>query len=233
MVKRTEGTLLYTAMLYSGGLDSFVSAALLLESGKNVRAMFFDYGQVTSNVELQAASSCIEFLKEKYGANRISLSVENLFDYKKYVDYCAIVTGVAPDSSQDGKLIFVPGRNIVFLLFASIACYKDGVREVVFSSHKSDRVAGDCRSEFISALQSAFSWGFGIKGVVEPYKIWSPLQEMTKSKVVGVGISLGLSLERSWSCYRSGDIHCGVCHNCRDRREAFEGYDDPTKYENY
>jgi 7-cyano-7-deazaguanine synthase len=222
-----------TVMLHSGGLDSFVTSALLLGAGRKVNAMFFDYGQITAQAEHDAAVSCVHVLQQAYGKSALDLSVQMMFDYKKYVDKCAIVSGIAPDASQDGKLIFVPGRNIVFLLFAAIASYDEGAREIAFSSHRSDRVAGDCRPEFVAALQEAFRWGFGVKGAQEPYRIWSPLQGMTKAQVVLEGVRRKLPLEVSWSCYRQGEVHCGVCHNCRDRKEAFieAGVEDLTPYE--
>lgn len=222
-----------TVMLHSGGLDSFVTSALLLGSGRDVRAMFFDYGQVTAVAELKAAEKCVKELQEAYGKKAITLDVQQIFDYKKWVDKCAIVTGTAPDASQDGKLIFVPGRNIVFLLFAAIATYDEDVREIAFSSHKSDRIAGDCRPEFVAALQETFRWGFGVKGAQEPYRIWSPLQGLTKGQVVAEGVRRQLPLEVSWSCYRPGEKHCGVCHNCVDRKQGFSesGFNDKTEYE--
>jgi 7-cyano-7-deazaguanine synthase len=37
----------------------------------------------------------------------------------------------------------------------------------------------------------------------------------------------------TWSCYKGGDIHCGKCGTCVERREAFlgAGVPDPTLYE--
>jgi 7-cyano-7-deazaguanine synthase len=220
------------AMLYSGGLDSFVSAAILLGSGKKVRAMFFDYGQVTAATEWVAARVCVQELQRAYGPTAIKLHRMDMFDYRKHVETYALVGGEAPDASQDGRLTFVPGRNILFLLMTAIATYGDGIRDIAFSSHASDRVAGDCRPEFIEALQEAFRWGFGMKGETEPYVIWSPLQKMTKGEVVAEGTRRGLPLQCSWSCYRPGIIHCGECHNCRDRQEAFReaGIEDKTGY---
>lgn len=222
-----------TAMLHSGGLDSFVTSALLLGSGRDVVAFFFDYGQVTNNVEYSAAKACVEELQQAYGKQAINIHYVVLADYRKYVEKVSIVGGIAPDSSQDGKLIFVPGRNILFLLYTAIATYDDGVREIAFSSHRSDRVAGDCRPEFVEAFQMALRWGMGVKGAQEPYKIWSPLQGMTKGEVIKQGRQRKLSLEKSWSCYRPGEKHCGVCHNCVDRKEAFldSAVPDPTEYE--
>jgi 7-cyano-7-deazaguanine synthase len=220
-------------MLHSGGLDSFVTSALLLGSGKKITALCFDYGQSTADVEWKAAQACVQEMKDAYGPDSITLHQEKLLDYLKWVKDYAIVGGTALDHSQDGKLFFVPGRNIVFLLFTAIAGYQMGIKEVVFSSHRSDMVSGDCRPEFVSALQDAFRWGFGIRGAQEPYRIWSPLQDMTKAEAVSEGTRRGLRLELSWSCYRSGELHCGVCHNCVDRKKAFieAGVVDHTGYE--
>jgi 7-cyano-7-deazaguanine synthase len=37
---------------------------------------------------------------------------------------------------------------------------------------------------------------------------------------------------RTWSCYKGGEIHCGRCGTCVERREAFlvAGLPDPTVY---
>lgn len=220
------------AMLYSGGLDSFVSAAILLGQGKKVRAIFFDYGQVTCASEWVAAVACIKHLQEAYGPTAIRLWREQLSDYYKYVSECAIVGHTAPDASQDASLVFVPGRNLLFTLMTAIKMYNDGIRELALSTNSTDTLAGDCRPECLAALQEAFRWGFGMKGEQEPYKIWSPLQEMTKGQVVREGVKRGLPLEKSWSCYRPGVVHCGVCRNCVQRVQAFEeaGDTDETEY---
>jgi len=36
----------------------------------------------------------------------------------------------------------------------------------------------------------------------------------------------------TWSCYKGGDVHCGKCGTCVERREAFQqaGLVDPTTY---
>jgi hypothetical protein len=45
-------------------------------------------------------------------------------------------------------------------------------------------------------------------------------------------ISLGVPYEDTWSCYEGGEIHCGLCGTCNERKEAFQlaGVPDPTKY---
>ncbi len=44
--------------------------------------------------------------------------------------------------------------------------------------------------------------------------------------------SLGVPYEGTWSCSEGGEIHCGLCGTCIERKEAFllANVRDPTKY---
>jgi 7-cyano-7-deazaguanine synthase len=55
---------------------------------------------------------------------------------------------------------------------------------------------------------------------------------LTKADIVRRGAELGVPFELTWSCYEDGDVHCGKCGTCVERREAFEraGVADPTAY---
>ncbi|MGC8936355.1 MAG: 7-cyano-7-deazaguanine synthase [Candidatus Methanomethylicaceae archaeon] len=48
-----------------------------------------------------------------------------------------------------------------------------------------------------------------------------------------LGNKLGVPFEMTWSCYRGGERHCGVCESCVNRKKAFSesGIPDPTSYE--
>ena len=41
-----------------------------------------------------------------------------------------------------------------------------------------------------------------------------------------------MPFEKTWSCYKGQDLHCGRCGTCVERREAFylAGVEDPTTY---
>ena len=54
----------------------------------------------------------------------------------------------------------------------------------------------------------------------------------TKAEIVEIGISLGIPYEDTWSCYEGGEIHCGLCGTCNERKEAFQlaNVRVPTKY---
>ena len=60
-----------------------------------------------------------------------------------------------------------------------------------------------------------------------------PFIAMTKGQIAARGNELGIDFTQTWSCYKGGEIHCGECGTCVERREAFQlaGLDDPTEYE--
>ncbi|RYG62672.1 7-cyano-7-deazaguanine synthase, partial [bacterium] len=46
------------------------------------------------------------------------------------------------------------------------------------------------------------------------------------------GHKLGVDFSQTWSCYEGGEIHCGQCGTCVERKEAFADANvpDPTVY---
>lgn len=219
-----------TILLYSGGLDSLVSAGILAQryGPQEVTCLFLDYGQHTAQVEYAAAQAALG----KWNHPTVTLESRTLVDYWPLVRDCAIVKGNVPNADEDPNLFFVPGRNIWFLLYAAVFGYESGCRNIALSSHRSDHVAGDCMPEFLTALQDAFAWGFSKQRRVENYTIWSPLADYNKAEVVRQGHRMGLPLELTWSCYDSQAHQCGTCHNCVDRIQAFQAAQVPdgTKY---
>ena len=48
-----------------------------------------------------------------------------------------------------------------------------------------------------------------------------------------LGIEVGAPMELSYSCYKGGKKHCGVCESCMRRKRAFTqlGIEDLSEYE--
>jgi 7-cyano-7-deazaguanine synthase len=63
-------------------------------------------------------------------------------------------------------------------------------------------------------------------------EIMRPFIAMTKAGIVRRGSELDVDYGRTWSCYVGGEVHCGECGTCVERREAFllAGLPDPTPY---
>ena len=52
------------------------------------------------------------------------------------------------------------------------------------------------------------------------------------SDIARRGAILGVDYSETYSCYKGGEKHCGLCGTCVERKEAFEtaGLTDPTDY---
>ncbi|HIJ74955.1 MAG TPA: 7-cyano-7-deazaguanine synthase, partial [Candidatus Hydrogenedentes bacterium] len=50
--------------------------------------------------------------------------------------------------------------------------------------------------------------------------------------IVRLGMALGVDFADTWTCYRGGDLACGACPTCVERRKAFRaaGFEDPLAY---
>ena len=75
------------------------------------------------------------------------------------------------------------------------------------------------------------------KAAVEgrPFKLHTPLIELSKTEIIRRGIALGVDYALTVSCYQADERGraCGVCDSCRLRRAGFEqtAIADPTRYQ--
>jgi 7-cyano-7-deazaguanine synthase len=105
-------------------------------------------------------------------------------------------------------------------------------RDVViyFGAHAEDAqnwAYPDCTPEFIGAMANALYIGTYYK-----LRLVAPFQHMSKDRIISRGAELNTPYYLTWSCYRGGGLHCGVCATCRARKLAFiaAGVQDPTTY---
>ena len=123
----------------------------------------------------------------------------------------------------------VPGRNTIMLSIAmgvaESALGEGDVATVYYGAHSGDHhIYPDCRPEFADALAAAFmlcDW--------KHIDLSRPFIQLTKTEVAALGKELGVPFEETWSCYKGGEVHCGKCGTCVERKEALAGF-DPTKY---
>jgi len=217
-------------IIASGGIDSSTLLYKMVNEGFQVYALTFIYGQ--------------RHLKEINSANRIS---EDLGILHKVIDISSmkeLLSGSAlTDSNVDVpevpetadhyetlKATIVPNRNAIFLSIAIGYAVSIEANHVFFGAHFSDRgVYPDCRKEFVEAFQNSERLATDNNDLV----IDAPFVEIEKSEIVKLGAGLGVPFEQTWTCYKGGEIHCGVCSSCRERKRAFveSGIKDPTEYE--
>lgn len=218
-------------ILLSGGLDSATVLAIADSQGYECHALSFDYGQ-RHQVELDAAKRIASIYQ--VASHRImkmdmrAIGGSALTDNQIDVPVSGVEEGMIP-------VTYVPARNTVFLSYAlGLAEVVDasdifiGVNAVDYSGYP------DCRPEYIEAFQKMANLATkrGIEG--KPYRIQTPLIQLTKSEIVKKGTDLGLDYGLTVSCYQANQKGeaCGVCDSCRLRKQGFEsaGLIDPTHY---
>ena len=205
-------------------------AYLLRSQGYALDAISFDYGQrhrkELSFAEQGAADLDATWtLIDLHAAGLTSvLSGSALTD-----DSVTVPDGHYADESM--RITVVPNRNAIML---SIACALAVTREagaVAFGAHTGDHfIYPDCRPAFVRAFESMVN--LAVEGFAS-IEILTPFLTKTKTDIVKLGADLAVPFERTWSCYKGGDLHCGTCGTCYERREAFAQADvaDPTVYE--
>ncbi|MDH7556762.1 MAG: 7-cyano-7-deazaguanine synthase QueC [Candidatus Methanosuratincola sp.] len=208
-------------VVVSGGLDSTTVLYYALERGFSAFPLTFDYGQI-ARAEIRSA----EAVSRRLGLPWRLVDLSGLSDL--YMGATSLVDRGIEITREFSRPIIVPFRNAV-LLSAAVA-YADsiGARLVLYGAHASDAENyPDCRREFVEAMERAARLGTGSEISIE-----APLLSLKKSEVVRLGARLGVPFELTWSCYRDGEVHCGSCESCENRRRAFieAGVKDPTEY---
>jgi 7-cyano-7-deazaguanine synthase len=127
----------------------------------------------------------------------------------------------------------VPNRNSIMASIAIGIAVNEQADHVALGIHAGDHyIYPDCRPTFATTLEQhakVANAGF----LPDHFTILTPFVHMTKGEIVAMGASIGVPYDQTWSCYKGGDIHCGACGTCFERREAFADADitDPTIYE--
>jgi 7-cyano-7-deazaguanine synthase len=139
----------------------------------------------------------------------------------------AIPEGHYADENMQSTV--VPFRNGIMLSIAVGMAESAGLKHVMMANHGGDHtIYPDCRPEFVNAFSEAARTGTYV-GVT----LISPYTNLSKADIARRGKELGIDYSLTWSCYKGGDIHCGRCGTCIERKEALAeaGIKDLTEYE--
>lgn len=210
-------------LVYSGGLDSTVLMYGLLNDGYEVLALGVNYGQ-RHRKELSAARTLA-------GIRGVPLQVADLSSLRHLLagssqtdDSVQVPEGHY--AAENMKLTVVPNRNMIMLAVAAGYAMSVGAGSVAYAAHAGDHaIYPDCRPEFADAVAQAVALADWRR-----VELLRPFVGMTKTQVASLGRGLGVPFELTWSCYKGGDVHCGKCGTCVERREAL-GMFDPTRYQ--
>lgn len=213
-----------SAIIVSGGMDSIT----LLYDHKDEIALgiSFDYGSNHNAREIPFAKMHCERL----GIKHITINLDFMHPYFKssLLDGAeAIPEGHYADDNM--KSTVVPFRNGIMLAIAIGIAESNNLDQVFIANHGGDHtIYPDCRPEFINAIDAAAT-----AGTYNNVKVIAPYTKITKSDIARIGKRLGIDYAETWSCYKGGEVHCGKCGTCVERKEALAeaGIEDKTIYE--
>lgn len=211
-------------LILSGGVDS---VTMLYDYQDQIAlAVSFDYGSNHNAREIPFAKlHC-----ERLGIAHMVIPLSFMADHFK----SSLLEGseAIPEGNYDDdnmKSTVVPFRNGIMLSIAVGLAESRGLKHVMMANHGGDHaIYPDCRPEFVDAFSEAAR-----TGTYEGVTLLSPYTNLTKADIVRRGKALNIDYSETWSCYKGGDKHCGLCGTCRERREAFAeaGVEDNTLYE--
>jgi 7-cyano-7-deazaguanine synthase len=207
-------------ILYSGGLDSTV---LLYQYNKVIdMAVMFDYGSKHNEREQKYAIRNLEKFNMDYKIIKLDF-INELFKSDLLKSGGKIPEGHYEDDIM--KSTVVPFRNGIMLSIAAGLAESNNIQEVLIANHSGDyAVYPDCRPIFISSMSSAMS-----SGTNKSIYIKAPYLSLNKKDIALIGKGLEVDFNDTYSCYNGGEIHCGKCGACTERKEALQGF-DKTKY---
>lgn len=214
-----------SVIIYSGGLDSTVLLYHLIDAGHSLSALSINYGQ-RHCCELSAAKRICEACGVHHATADLSAIQPLLAGSSLTSPEIEVAEGHYTEASM--KSTVVPNRNMIFLALATGHALSIGAGQVAYAAHSGDHaIYPDCRNEFADAMAAAMAladW--------KTVELSRPFVDWTKADIVARGQQLQVPFADTWSCYKGGDLHCGRCGTCIERREAFDLAEvpDPTIY---
>jgi 7-cyano-7-deazaguanine synthase len=222
----------YSAVLFSGGLDSAVLLAYVLArraSGDETVALHVGVGFAWEAEERAMIARL--FTRAPFAGNTaapvaLDFDMRDVFSASHWA-----VRGEPPAFDTPDEDVFIDGRNVILLSKAAVYAAKTAARGSTITLSLGTLAGNpfpDATPAFFAAMSRALSLGLDAVIAVEaPFAGWH------KADVIRRGVELGVPLELTLSCMQPKDgLHCGRCSKCRERRDAFReaGVPDPSSY---
>jgi len=213
-----------SVVVLSGGMDSSVLAYWSKDQGDQVVAITVLYGQRHVK-ELDAARVICDRLGIKHEVADLGGAAQ-LFAGSALTGTGEVPHGHYADESM--KKTVVPNRNMVLLSLGIALAVREKAQRVLYGAHSGDHaIYPDCRPEYFRAMGQA-----AMRCDWEPIHLEAPFMDRDKAAIASLGNMLKVPFQETWSCYEGGELHCGKCGTCVERREAFQlaNVSDPTMY---
>lgn len=211
-------------VLLSGGIDSATTLYYAKAKGYKVFCLTFDYGQ-RHKKEIYSARRLGRVCDANFRLLKITLPWKgsSLLDKNVRLPKGKINRRTIPNT-------YVPGRNIIFLSYATSYAEAIGAERIFIGANQIDYSGyPDCRISFLEAFGEAISKGTKKGEEKDTIKIEAPFINKSKREIIRTAIRLNVPLEYTWSCYKGTEVPCGMCDSCLIRSKGFKeaGFKDP------
>jgi 7-cyano-7-deazaguanine synthase len=219
-------------VLFSGGQDSATCLAWALDKFSHVETLGFDYGQ-RHGVELEQRAT----IRMKLAVMNPKWCARLSHDHTVKIDTFALanssLTGGARNRVDGLPNTFVPGRNLLFFIYAAVIAERRGLKRIVGGMCETDYSGyPDCRDDTLKALQATLNLGMQTRFVID-----TPLMWLDKAQTWHLAAALGgedlveAILEHSHTCYAGNrsERHewgygCAECAACDLRAKGWSRF---------
>ncbi|GGM23944.1 7-cyano-7-deazaguanine synthase [Paraliobacillus quinghaiensis] len=205
-------------VVFSGGQDSTTCLFWALQKYDHVEAVTFNYNQ-RHNDEINVATEIAKELEVKHHILDMSL-LSQLAPSALTRDDIEVKEG----ENGDLPSTFVPGRNLLFLSFATILANQIGAKHIITGVCETD-FSGypDCRDVFIKSLNVSLNLSMD-----DQFVIHTPLMWLDKKETWELADQLDCFQYirgKTLTCYHGirGD-GCGECPSCILRKKGLDAY---------
>ncbi|KGP72022.1 7-cyano-7-deazaguanine synthase QueC [Pontibacillus yanchengensis] len=205
-------------VVFSGGQDSTTCLFWAMKHFDEVEAVTFHYNQRHSE-EVEVAKEIVDDLNIKHTNLDMSL-------LSQLAPNALTRDDIEVNDGEEGGLpsTFVPGRNLLFLSFATILGYQIDAKHIITGVCETD-FSGypDCRDMFVKSLNVTLNLSMDSEFVIH-----TPLMWLDKAQTWELADDLGAFdyvREKTLTCYHGvrGD-GCGECPSCILRKNGLNTY---------
>ncbi len=212
-------------VLFSGGQDSTLCLAWALERYDRVESVGFDYGQ-RHRIELECRKKVLREIRALFPEWSERLGPDHMIDLSALgqISETSLTRETEFKMAENGlPNTFVPGRNLVFFVYAAALGYRRTIKSLIGGMCETD-FSGypDCRDETLQTLAKAIRLGTDEEFTIETPLMWqSKAQTWALTENIGGKLLVELVAEHTHSCYRGtrGKRHdwgygCAECPAC-------------------
>ncbi len=215
-------------LIYSGGLDSTTCLFWALDEFDEVETITFNYNQ-RHNIELEYSKETLKLAKKiknkEIKSHNFSIDLSQIGGSALTDKSLDIPKNRAEAEIESGiPITYVPFRNGIFLSISAALAEKQDITNIIGGWNMLDYSGyPDCRDDFLNTFEKAVNFGTKRAQEGKPFKILTPLIEMTKADIIKFGKSHQADYSYSYSCYNGEKEPCGECDACLLRKKGFQG----------